>query len=65
MFDDVDDSYWEFNKLLREIVDEHVPIKGRRTRTHEAPFLLKYRVQENAKKEGHMLACIPESEKQY
>ena len=39
IFDDVDDSYWAFNKLLREIVDEHVPIKRRRTRKHEAPFL--------------------------
>ena len=39
IFDDVDDSNWAFNKLLREIVDEHVPIKRRRTRKHEAPFL--------------------------
>ena len=39
IFDDVDDSYWAFNKLLREIVDEHVPIKGRRIRKHAAPFL--------------------------
>ena len=39
IFDDVDDSYWAFNKLLREIVDEHVPIKRRRTSKQEAPFL--------------------------
>ena len=63
IFDDVDDSYWAINKLLREIVDEHVPIQRRRTRKHEAPFLNAEYRKMLAKKEGHMLACIPEGEK--
>ena len=39
IFDDIDDSYWAFNKLFKEVVDDRIPMKERRTRKHEAPFI--------------------------
>ena len=39
VFDDINDSHWAFNKLLNEVVNEHIPIKSKRTRKHEAPFV--------------------------
>ena len=27
IFDDVDDSYWFFNSLTMQIVDDHAPVK--------------------------------------
>ena len=32
VFDDINDSHWAFN-------NEHIPIKSKRTRKHEAPFV--------------------------
>ena len=39
VFDDIDDTYWAFNKLLGNVIDEHIPIKAKRVRKHEAPFV--------------------------
>ena len=39
VFDDINESHWAFNKLLNEVVNEHIHIKSKRTRKHEAPFV--------------------------
>ena len=38
IFDDIDDVCWAQEKLLTEIIDEHIPIKERKPRAVEAPF---------------------------
>ena len=39
IFDDIDDVCWAQEKLLTEIIDEHIPIKERKPRAVEAPFV--------------------------
>ncbi|XP_069140974.1 uncharacterized protein [Argopecten irradians] len=39
VFDDTEDVYWAHDKLLREVVDEHIPIKERKPRLNRPPFL--------------------------
>ena len=38
-FDDPDDIYWAQNKLLNEVIDEHLPFKTKYERKHKAPFM--------------------------
>ena len=37
--DDIDDVCWAQEKLLTEIIDEHIPIRERKPRAVEAPFM--------------------------
>lgn len=39
IFDDVNDVYWAHEKLLTEVIDAHAPIKHRKKRQKEAPFM--------------------------
>ena len=39
VFDDPDDVYWAHEYLLKEIIDEHVPVKERRCRPNKPPFM--------------------------
>ena len=39
IFDDIDDVYWAHDKMFREVVDEHIPIKQKNKRKHSAPFM--------------------------
>ena len=39
IFDDVDDSYWAYKSLVREIVDEHDPQKQKYPKKEELPFM--------------------------
>ena len=39
IFDDIDDKYWTFYKMLINVVDCHAPIKTKKARLSEAPFL--------------------------
>ena len=38
IFEDMSDVYWAHEKLLGEIVDEHIPLKERFTRKSKAPM---------------------------
>ena len=39
IFDDIDDVCWAQERLLTEIIDEHIPIKKRKPRAVETPFM--------------------------
>ena len=39
VLDDYDDQYWMFSKLLLNIVNEHAPIKTKKARVNEAPYV--------------------------
>ena len=39
VFDDPDDVYWAHEYLLKEVIDEHVPMKERRSKTNKPPFM--------------------------
>ena len=39
IFDDVDDSYWANETLLREVVDEHAPQKQKYPKNDVPPFM--------------------------
>ena len=48
IFDDVEDSYWAYETLLHEIVDEHAPQKQKYPKKDASPFMnseLQYRGQ--------------------
>ena len=39
MFDDVNDSYWLCNELIKEIVDEHAPMNQRVVKHNQVPYM--------------------------
>ena len=39
VFDDPDDEYWANEYLFKEVIDEHVPMKERRSKTNKPPFM--------------------------
>ena len=39
IFDDIDDSYWAYETLVREIVDEHAPQKQKYPKKESPPFM--------------------------
>ena len=39
LFDDVDDSVWFHNTLIKDVLDEHAPIKKKYIRSKQAPFM--------------------------
>ena len=39
VFEDINDVYWAHDKMFREVVDEHIPIKQKNKRKHSAPFM--------------------------
>ena len=41
VFDDPSDNYWAYQTLLREITDEHAPLKTIKVKAREAPFMNK------------------------
>ena len=38
IFDDIDDVCWAHEKLLSEVIDEHIPVKERKQRPSKAPY---------------------------
>ena len=38
VFEDINDVYWAHDKMFREVVDEHIPIKQNNKRKHSAPY---------------------------
>jgi hypothetical protein len=41
IFEDPEDSYWAFNKLLNQVLVEHAPIKQKTVRSRYTPFMNK------------------------
>jgi hypothetical protein len=39
IFDDINDSYWMWDKLTMEIVDEHAPLKIKTVRGNRVPYM--------------------------
>ena len=39
VFSDIDDYYWAFDCLLRDIIDTHAPVKKKKINPREAPFM--------------------------
>ena len=39
IFDDIDDVCWAHEKLLSEVIDEHIPVKERKSRPSKAPYM--------------------------
>ena len=39
MFDNVDDSYWFFSKLLSDIISEHAPVKTKILKRTQVPYM--------------------------
>jgi len=39
VFDDIDDQYWAFNVMFKEVLDEHAPIKERTVKTDKIPYM--------------------------
>jgi hypothetical protein len=39
IFDDVDDAVWFHNNILKDIIDQHAPIKKRHIKRRQAPFM--------------------------
>ena len=39
IFDDIDDVCWAHEKLLSEVIDEHIPVKERKQRPSKAPYM--------------------------
>ena len=39
VFADVDDSYWAWNELTMQVVNEHAPIKTKTTKGHRVPYM--------------------------
>ena len=39
VFDDVDDSYWAWNELTMQVVNEHAPIKTKTIKGHRVPYM--------------------------
>ena len=52
IFDDIDDVCWAHEKLLSEVIDEHIPVKERKQRPSKAPYVNgKLRKEINYKKQ--------------
>ena len=39
IFDDIDDVYWAHEVLLRQVIDEHAPIKEKRPKRNPPPYM--------------------------
>ena len=39
VFQDIDDVYWAHEKMVNDIVNEHIPVKQKRQRKTKAPFM--------------------------
>ena len=39
IFDDIDDVCWAHEKLLSEVIDEHIPVKERKQKPSKAPYM--------------------------
>jgi len=39
IFDSVDDSYWFYNQLMKQIIDDHAPLKTRIIRHSQIPYM--------------------------
>ena len=39
IFDDLDDSYWLWNELTMQVINEHAPIKSRTIKSHRVPYM--------------------------
>ena len=39
IFDDIDNVYWAHEMLLRQVIDEHVPIKEKCPKTKSHPYM--------------------------
>ena len=39
IFDDVNDSYWYCSKLFCNVIDEHAPLKSRRIKPNQIPYI--------------------------
>ena len=42
IFDDPSDSLWAQETLIREVLDEHAPLKTKKVRPQEPPFIHKH-----------------------
>ena len=39
VFDDIDDQYWAYSKLLGDVLDEHAPLKKKTIRKNQVPYM--------------------------
>ena len=39
LFDDINDAYWAYDGLTKEVLDEHIPVKQNQKRKNNAPFM--------------------------
>jgi hypothetical protein len=39
VFDDIDDTYWAYEKLFTEVLDEHAPVKQKYPRKNPPPYM--------------------------
>ena len=39
VFDDPDDVYWAYTRMITDVIDRHVPLKRKRRRAEEAPYM--------------------------
>ena len=39
IFDDIDDSYWLWNELTMDVINEHAPIKSRSIKGSQVPYM--------------------------
>ena len=39
VFDDINDSYWAWNKLTMDVIDEHAPMKTRTIKGNRVPYM--------------------------
>ena len=39
IFDMIDDSYWFYIKMLSDVINEHAPIKSRKTGNQQLPYM--------------------------
>ena len=39
IFNDPDDQQWAFQYLLKEVIEDHAPLKSKRVRARDAPFM--------------------------
>ena len=59
-FEDPSDSYWCLNDLISSVVNLHAPVKTRKKRANEAPYVdtnLKRALREEAQLRKKYLAC--------
>ena len=39
VFDDVNDSYWFCQQLVKDVIDRHAPLKSRKIKTKDVPYM--------------------------